>query len=146
MSEMTQRLRKWADALDSETFTQAFTTLGHSFSNVCAIGCGVVTLHGWKADGTPNGTSHVSSAIGEDICGRDAHAWRHCYDTEEDILDELRRITGLSAGSIVSFNDGHGTDFPTFARAIRTVARKIEEQEAGEPIAVSETVGEAALA
>lgn len=133
MSEVTQRLRTWANAAESGGYRQGSGTYYSDREDTyCILGCGMRELTGV--------VNHTVSAVGAItfIAGTTTEAAIVLHD---QIAIETCRIFGMSVGipptfrhSLPVLNDVYNVDFPTFARVIRTVAYQMEEAEAGPPI------------
>jgi hypothetical protein len=124
VSEQATRLRKWADELERGCWQQR--TGGYlGDGSACALGVGLISLLGREE-------AEFAVRWGQVLPS-------HLPDaaTERAIVAEVARQTAndaLVGASIIDLNDNCGIDFPTFARAIRTVARRMEEQDAGAPV------------
>lgn len=158
MSQLTQNLRAWADELASGKW-QSNPSVFVFGNDACVKGVGIALfghLQPGDVQDVLDGLNHEQALF--DAVRVRAGAGMGITGIERAIVEETLRITSgahdhpyvlwRERRSGVDIDTLHicGVDFPTFARAIRTVARKIEEQGSGAPIVVSETAEATVLA
>lgn len=143
MSAQTQRLRRWADELESDRYEQIQGQLlgdpgmdyGDGRQRACALGVGLLSLPpAERREDLLDVAWAPYSAPWMAALGLTSELDRRIVAAVERQLVRTFPRMGLLPPLVQDLNDEYRVTFPEFAAAIRAVARQIEEHEAGERI------------
>jgi hypothetical protein len=129
--EIPKQLKAWAAALESGRYRQGHDEYHCDDGTVCVVGV-LLSEHGYTGGYSPD----------ELIAAH--RAWTAILPVMESgavgaVIDEAVRIAGARRYDTLQLMNDYGmTNFATFARAMRRVALRMEEQDAGDPVPVRE--------
>jgi hypothetical protein len=130
--EIPKQLKAWANALESDKYRQGYDEYHCADGTICVVGV-LLAEHGYHGGYSPDDLMAATLAWDavQPIMGNMALI--------DAIIDETVRIKGARRYDTLQLMNDYGmVDFETFARAIRAVALRMEEQDAGEPVPVRE--------